>query len=75
MPGGFGTLDEYFEALTLIQTKMLSGFPIIIFDKTYHKEIMDHIEYMKEKGFVTKLRKEKVFTYKVSDSKFNNKIT
>jgi len=29
-------------------------------------------EYMKEKGFVTKLRNKKVFTYKVSDSKFNN---
>jgi uncharacterized protein (TIGR00730 family) len=53
MPGGFGTLDEYFEALTLIQTKMLSGFPIIIFDKTYHKEIMDHIDYMKQKGTIS----------------------
>ena len=30
-------------------------------------------KYMKEKGFVTKLRNKKVFTYKVSDSKFNNK--
>ena len=30
-------------------------------------------EYMTKKGFETKLRKEKVFTYKVSDSKFNNK--
>ena len=53
MPGGFGTLDEYFEALTLIQTKMLSEFPIIIFDKAYHKEIIDHIEYMKEKGTIS----------------------
>ncbi len=52
MPGGFGTMDEYFEALTLIQTKMLNEFPIIIFDKTYHKELIDHIEFMKTKGTI-----------------------
>lgn len=53
MPGGFGTMDEYFEALTLIQTKMLSEFPIIIFDKTYHKELIEYIEFMKQKGTIS----------------------
>ena len=53
MPGGFGTLDEYFEALTLIQTKMISEFPIIIFDKEFHKDIIEHIEKMKEKGTIS----------------------
>ena len=53
MPGGFGTLDEYFEALTLIQTKMLSEFPIIIFDKAYHKDLLEHIERMKERGTIS----------------------
>jgi uncharacterized protein (TIGR00730 family) len=52
MPGGFGTMDEYFEALTLIQTKMLFQFPIIIFDTTYHKELIEHIELMKAKGTI-----------------------
>ncbi len=47
MPGGFGTLDEFFESLTLIQTKKISEFPIIIFDKAYHKDITEHIEKMK----------------------------
>ncbi|CAN5847936.1 TIGR00730 family Rossman fold protein [soil metagenome] len=53
MPGGFGTLDEYFEALTLIQTKMISQFPIIIFDLAYHKDIIEHIERMKERGTIS----------------------
>lgn len=53
MPGGFGTLDEYFEALTLIQTKMISEFPIIIFDKEFHKDIMEHNERMKAKGTIS----------------------
>ena len=53
MPGGFGTLDEYFEALTLIQTKMISEFPIIIFDRAFHKDIIGHIEKMKMEGTIS----------------------
>ena len=53
MPGGFGTLDEYFEALTLIQTKMLEQFPIIIFDKAFHEEIIQHIEKMEDHATIS----------------------
>lgn len=53
MPGGFGTMDEYYEALTLIQTGMLNQFPIIVFDKTYHKELIEHIDLMKSKGTIS----------------------
>ena len=53
MPGGFGTLDEYFEALTLIQTKKISDFPIIIFNKEYHKDLLEHIDKMKTIGTIS----------------------
>ena len=46
MPGGMGTLDELFESITLIQTKMIKDFPIVIFGSEYHKELSHHIEIM-----------------------------
>ena len=52
MPGGFGTLDEYFESLTLIQTNKINQFPIIIFDTEFHKELLEHIQKMKTSGTI-----------------------
>lgn len=53
MPGGFGTLDEFFETITLIQTKKISQFPIVIMDREYHARLMDYIDRMVEKGTVS----------------------
>lgn len=47
MPGGFGTLDEFFETVTLIQTNKISRFPIIVMGLEFHKDIQDHIEFMR----------------------------
>jgi uncharacterized protein (TIGR00730 family) len=46
MPGGFGTLDEAFEALTLIQTRRIKPFPIILVGSEYWSGLLD---WMKEK--------------------------
>ncbi|MCF8341259.1 MAG: TIGR00730 family Rossman fold protein [Chitinophagaceae bacterium] len=53
MPGGFGTLDEMFEAMTLIQTKKIENFPVIIFSKEYHKELIEHFNLMIDKKTIS----------------------
>lgn len=65
MPGGFGTLDEFYEALTLVQTKKINMFPIIIFDKEFYQKILDHNTRMLQEGTIS-LSDNKL--YLVSDS-------
>ncbi len=44
MPGGFGTLDEMFEAITLIQTKKIAKFPIILVGTAFWQGLMDWVK-------------------------------
>jgi hypothetical protein len=46
MPGGVGTLDELFEVITLIQTKKIMNFPVVLIGKEYFRDIMDLFKIM-----------------------------
>jgi len=52
LPGGAGTLDELFEALTLIQTGKIRNFPIVIMGTSYWKELIEFINKMAEVGML-----------------------
>ena len=53
MPGGFGTMDEFFETITLIQTKTITQFPIVLYGKDYYKELMETIADMAKRGTIS----------------------
>lgn len=48
LPGGFGTMDELFEAMTLIQTKKVAEFPIILVGKKYWSGLLDWVKQTME---------------------------
>jgi uncharacterized protein (TIGR00730 family) len=46
LPGGFGTLDELFNTLTLIQTRSITQFPVVLFGKSYYQPMIEMIQKM-----------------------------
>jgi uncharacterized protein (TIGR00730 family) len=52
MPGGLGTMDELFEATTLIQTGKIEGFPVVVFGREYWKPLFDLLQGMVRAGTV-----------------------
>ena len=53
LPGGFGTLDEAFEALTLVQTHKIPHFPVLLFGGDYWSGLLDQLGDMVEHGAIS----------------------
>src|ERR1700687_2965586 len=52
MPGGMGTMDEFFEAAVLIQTRKIESFPVILFGKEYWRPLVSFLNEMAEAGTI-----------------------
>ncbi len=52
LPGGFGTLDELFEVLTLMQTKKIKPYPLIILNNRFWKEFRDWMGTLQKAGMI-----------------------
>jgi uncharacterized protein (TIGR00730 family) len=53
MPGGFGTLDELFEAITLMQTAKIRNFPVVVMGREYYSQIREFTLKMLEHGTIS----------------------
>ncbi len=66
MPGGYGTLDEFTEAINLIQTERIPKFPVVLFGSEYWKGMLDWFrDTVLENGNISK---EELHIFKVTDS-------
>lgn len=61
LPGGFGTLDELFEAVTLIQTGKMNRFPIVVMDRGFHEQLMAHCRHMATVGTISPADTELIY--------------
>jgi len=65
MPGGAGTMDELFEVITLIQTKKIFNFPVVLIGKEYFQELMNMLHHMVEEETISP---EDIDLFYVTDS-------
>lgn len=53
LPGGWGTMDEMFETLTLVQTKVMHNFPVVLIGVSYYKPLLDYLGSMVPQGTIS----------------------
>ncbi|WP_236975515.1 TIGR00730 family Rossman fold protein [Membranihabitans maritimus] len=69
LPGGWGTMDELFETLTLIQTGILKNFPVVVMGKEYFQQLNQYLDFMIEEGTISRTDLELIlFTDSVDEA-------
>jgi uncharacterized protein (TIGR00730 family) len=53
LPGGWGTMDEMFETLTLVQTGMIHHFPVVLMGTQYYSPLMEYLDFMISQGTIS----------------------
>ena len=53
LPGGWGTMDELFETLTLVQTGMIHHFPVVLMGTSYYQPLVDYLGFMLSQGTIS----------------------
>lgn len=53
LPGGWGTMDEMFETLTLVQTGMIHHFPVVLMGTEYYTPLMEYLDLMLKQGTIS----------------------
>lgn len=53
LPGGFGTMDEFFETLTLVQTRKIDHFPIVVMGSEYYQPLQEYLKFMAAQGTIS----------------------
>jgi len=53
LPGGWGTMDEMFETLTLVQTGIIHNFPVVLIGKDYYQDLMDYLHDMEARKTIS----------------------
>lgn len=61
LPGGMGTMDELFEAVTLMQTKKIRNFPVVVLGTEYYRDVMELIDVMIKRGTVSEHERDLLF--------------
>jgi predicted Rossmann-fold nucleotide-binding protein len=56
-PGGYGTLDEVFESLNLVQTRKIQPIPVVLVGAAHWRRVLD-FDYLIEQGFITQQERE-----------------
>ena len=61
LPGGFGTLDELFEAVTLIQTRKSKSFPVVVMCRDFHEKLMSYMDHMISEGTISEIDRQLIY--------------